>query len=142
PLYGSIVQTATAGIGNLVSTLGNRHKELKDKTPEMLKLLSATSQFETQNAIINHEWKQIKKELAQLQLENDRLLKEQLLFYGIDHNRYINEYLNQTLDTMRDKFKNMSRETINSKLTALDSDPATSNQWLGQVETYMYKVQS
>lgn len=142
PLYGSIVQTATAGIGNLISSFGNRHKELKQQTPEMLKLLSATSQFENQKAIINHEWEQINKELDQLQSENDKLLKDQLVYYGIDYNEYTLEYLNATLDTYRDNFKTKCRTTINKKLTSLDKDTPTANKWLGQVETYMYKVQS
>lgn len=142
PLYGSIVQTATAGIGNLISSFGNRHKELKEQTPEMLKLLNATSQFENQKAIINHEWEQINKELDQLQSENDKLLKDQLAYYVIDYNEYTLEYLNATLDTDRDNFKTKCRTTINKKLTSLDKDTPTANKWLGQVETYMYKVQS
>ena len=142
PLYGSIIQTATSGIGNLISNFGSKHKELKNKTPEMLKLLNATSQFENQKAIINHEWEQINKELSQLQSENDKLLKDQLAYYVIDYNQYILEYLNATLDTERDRFKTKSRTTINDKLTSLDKDAATSNKWLGQVETYMYRVQS
>lgn len=142
PLYGSIVQTATSGIGNLISSFGNKHKELKSKTPEMLKLLNATSQFENQKAIINHEWEQINKELSQLQSENDKLLKEQLAFYSVNYTQYTLEYLNATLENERDKFKNKCRKSINNTLTSLDKDTATSNKWLGQVETYMYKVQS
>lgn len=142
PLYGSIVHTATSGISSLVSSFGGKYKELKKKTPEMLRLLSATSQFENQKAIIDHEWVQTSKELAQLQTENDKLLKEQLAFYGIEFNQYDSQYLNTTLDTERDKFKNVCRTTINSKLISLDKDLSTSNKWLGKVETYMFKVQS
>lgn len=142
PLYGSIVQTATSGISSLVSSFSNRYKELKKKTPEMLRLINATSQFENQKSIIDHEWLQINKELSQLQTENDKLLKEQLSFYGIDYTQYNLEYLNATLDTERDRFKNICRTAINNKLTTLDADIQTSNKWLGKVETYMYKVQS
>lgn len=142
PLYGSIVQTVTSGIGTLISSFGSRYKELKTKTPEMLRLLSATSQFENQKAIIDHEWNQINIELSQLQAENDRLLREQLIYYGIDYTQYESEYLNATLETERDRFKTKCRTTLNNKLTSLDKDTATANKWLGQVETYMYKVQS
>lgn len=142
PLYGSIVQTVTSGIGTLVSAFGNKHKELKNKTPEMLRLLSSTSQFENQKAIIDHEWQQINKELSQLQAENDKLLRDQLAYYGIDYTQYESEYLNATLETERDRFKSKCRTTLNNKLTSLDKDESTANKWLGQVETYMYKVQS
>lgn len=142
PLYGSIVQTVTSGISTLISSFGNRYKELKKKTPEMLRLLSATSQFENQKAIIDHEWEQINNELSQLQTENDKLLKDQLTYYGVSYTEYEAEYLNATLDTERDKFKTKSRTTINSKLISFDKDTVTANKWLGQVETFMYKVQS
>lgn len=142
PLYGSIVQTATSGISSLISSFSNRYKELKKKTPEMLRLINATSQFESQKAIIDNEWGQINIELAQLQAENDRLLKDQLSFYGIGYQDYHDNYLNATLDTDRDKFKNSCRKTVNKKLVFLDKDSTTSNQWLGKVETYMYRVQS
>jgi hypothetical protein len=142
PLYGSIVQTVSSGIGTLISSFGNKHKELKKKTPEMLRLLNATSQFENQKAIIDHEWEQINKELSQLQAENDKLLREQLKYYGIDYNQYESEYLNATLETERDRFKTKCRTTLNTKITAFDKDTVTANKWLGQVETYMYKVQS
>jgi len=142
PLYGSIVQTVSSGIGTLISSFGNKHKELKKKTPEMLRLLNATSQFENQKAIIDHEWEQINKELSQLQAENDKLLREQLKYYGIDYTQYESEYLNATLETERDRFKTKCRTTLNTKITAFDKDTVTANKWLGQVETYMYKVQS
>lgn len=142
PLYGSIVQTVSSGIGTLISSFGNKHKELKEKTPEMLRLLNATSQFENQKAIIDHEWEQINKELSQLQVENDKLLREQLKYYGIDYNQYESEYLNATLETERDRFKTKCRTTLNTKITAFDKDTVTAYKWLGQVETYMYKVQS
>lgn len=142
PLYGSIVQTVSSGVGAVVAGLGKKHKELLNRTPSMLKLLNATSQFEHQKAIIDHEWEQINVELNQLQVENDLLLKDQLSYYGISYNEYSKRYMDATLDTDRDKFKNDCRATINSALTMLDNDPESRGKWLGQVETYMYKVQS
>lgn len=142
PLYGSIVQTVSSGISTVIANVGRRHKDLISKTPSMLKLLSSTSQFENQKAIIDHEWEQINKELNQLQAENEFLLKDQLKYYRIDYDDYKSKYLGATLDSDRDKFKNDCRKAINDILSALDSDQNTKGKWLGQVETYMYKVQS
>ncbi len=142
PLYGSIVQTASSGIASIIANAGNKHKNLVSKTPEMLKLLNAASQFENQKAIIDHEWEQINKELRQLQIENDLLLNDQLHYYDVAYNRYKVGYLDATLDSDRDKFKSESRSAIIAKLMALDSDPVTKDKWLGQVEKYMYRVQS
>ena len=142
PLYGSIIQTVSSGVGSMISGFGSKFKELKNKTPEMLRLLNATSQFENQKAIIDHEWEQINKELSQLQAGNDKLLRDQLKYYGIDYDQYESEYLNATLETERDRFKTRCRTTLNTKITSFDKDTITANKWLGQVETYMFKVQS
>ncbi|SMO79104.1 hypothetical protein [Solitalea koreensis] len=142
PLYGSITQTASYGISSIISTMGRKNKELVNKTPLMLRLLNATSQFDNQKAIIDHEWNLINKELDQLQIENDGLLKEQFNYYGITLESYQNRYLNATLDNERDKYKNECRKIIIDKFAALDTDSKTNGKWMGQVETYMYKVQS
>ena len=142
PLYGSVVQTVTSGLSTVIVNAGKKHKDLASKTPSMLKLLIATSQFESQKAFIDHEWEQINKELNQLLSENEKLLSSQLKYYGIDYEDYELQYLDATLDSDRDKFKNECRITIKDKLDSLDNDQNTKGKWLGQVEIYMYKVQS
>lgn len=140
PLYGSIVNTATSGISTLLSTLGGRHKELAEKTPDMLEILSTIGQFEQQKAIIDHEWTLINKELKQLKEENTELLESQLDYYGLDKQSYKKEYLKATLDHDRDEYKRECRKQIQSSLAEMDKNP--NNKWLEDVEIYMYKVQS
>lgn len=142
PLYGTMVNTAISGVSNLVMTMGKREKELYERTPQMLLLLNVTSQFEQQKSIIDHEWTLINKELEQLQKENTELLQEQMSYYGISMDRYQNRYLKATLDSDREAFKNECRKIITDKLAGLDKNPSSKGKWLGQVETYMYKVQS
>ena len=142
PLYGTMVNTAISGVTSLMGTLGKKEKELYDKTPEMLKILTVSSQFEQQKSIIDHEWKLINQELEQLQKENTQLLEEQMSYFGIDKQRFETRYLKATLDSEREQFKNECRKSISDKLAALDRSPETKGKWLGQVETYMYKVQS
>ena len=140
PLYGSIVNTATSGISTLLTSLGSRHKELAEKTPDMLELLSTIGQFEQQKSIIDHEWTLINKELEQLKEENIELLESQLDFYGLDRDSYKKEYLKATLDHDRDEYKQECRKQIQSSLADMDKDP--NSKWLEDVEIYMYKVQS
>ncbi|MBC6368481.1 hypothetical protein [Algoriphagus sp. AK58] len=142
PLYGTMVNTAISGINNIMMTMGKREKDLYDKTPQMLLLLNVTSQFEQQKSIIDHEWTLINKELEQLQKENTELLQEQMSYYGISMDRYQSRYLRATLDSDREAFKNECRKIISDKLSGLDKNPSSKGKWLGQVETYMYKVQS
>ncbi len=142
PLYGTMVNTAISGINNVVMTMGKKEKALYDSTPQMLLLLNVTSQFEQQKSIIDHEWTLINKELEQLQKENSELLQEQMGYYGISMDRYRSRYLTATLDSDREAFKNESRKVISDMLSGLDKNPSTKGKWLGQVETYMYKVQS
>lgn len=142
PLYGTMVSTVSSGITALVTSIGKREKDLSDKTPAMLRLLNVTSQFENQKSIIDHEWAQINKELEQLQKENSFLLEDQMTYYGISMLDYKKRYLNATLDIDRETFKNESRKAISEKLANLDNSQETKGKWLGQVETYMYKVQS
>ncbi|GAA0878727.1 hypothetical protein GCM10009119_16950 [Algoriphagus jejuensis] len=142
PLYGTMVATASSGITALVTAIGKREKELSEKTPGMLKLLNVTSQFENQKAIIDNEWAQINKELEQLQKENATLLEDQMNYYGISMTDYRKKYLNATLDIDRETFKNDCRKAISEKITLQESSQNTKGKWLGQVETYMYKVQS
>lgn len=142
PLYGTMVNTAISGINNVVMTMGKKEKELYDRTPQMLLLLNVTSQFEQQKSIIDHEWTLINKELEQLQMENTELLQEQMSYYGISMDRYRSRYFNATLDNDREAFKNECRKVISDKLSGFDKNPESKGKWLGQVETYMYKVQS
>lgn len=142
PLYGTMVNTAISGVTSLMGTLGKKEKELYDKTPEMLRILTVSSQFEQQKSIIDHEWKLINQELEQLQKENTLLLDEQMNYFSIDKQRYESRYLRATLDSEREQFKNECRKSISNKLATLDKSPDTKGKWLGQVETYMYKVQS
>ncbi len=142
PLYGTMVNTAISGVTSLVTTLGKKEKELYEKSPEMLRILSVTSQFEQQKSIIDHEWTMINKELELLQKENTELLEEQIQYFGIDRNRYQSRYLKATLDSERENFKNECRKSISEKLSLQDKNPETRGKWLGQIETYMYKVQS
>lgn len=140
PLYGSIVNTTTSGISSLLGTLGGRHKELAEKTPDMLEILATIGQFEQQKAIIDHEWILINKELEQLKEENTELLESQLDYYGMDKDSYKKEYLKATLDNDRDDYKRQCREQIQSSLAEMDKNP--NSEWLEDVEIYMYKVQS
>jgi chromosome segregation ATPase len=142
PLYGTLASTVSSGITALITSIGKREKNLGDKTPAMLKLLNVTSQFENQKSIIDHEWAQINKELEQLQKENTALLDDQMSYYGIGMQDYKRKYLNATLDIDRETFKNSSRKIISEKLASLDKSQETRGKWLGQVETYMFKVQS
>ncbi len=142
PLYGTMVNTAISGVTSLMGTFGKKEKELYDKTPEMLRILTVSSQFEQQKSIIDHEWKLINQELEQLQKENMLLLDEQMNYFSIDKQRYESRYLRATLDSEREQFKNECRKSISEKIANLDKSPETRGKWLGQVETYMYKVQS
>jgi len=142
PLYGSIVQTVSSGAGAIVSSLGRKQERLKQVTPVMLRLLNATSQFENQKSIIDYEWELINRELEQLKKENEALLDEQLNYYGIKKGEYEVRYLKATTETERDKFKASCRDVISKKFNSLESDSDTKGKWYGQVEVYMYKVQS
>lgn len=142
PLYGTMVNTAISGVTSMVATLGKKEKDLYEKTPEMLRILTVTSQFEQQKSIIDHEWTLINKELELLQKENSQLLEEQLEYFGIDKSRFQSRYLKATLDSERELFKNECRKAISEKIATLERSSDTRGKWLGQVETYMYKVQS
>ncbi len=142
PLYGSVVNTLSFGTSSLLSTWGAKDKELATKSVGMLKLLNVISQFEQQKSIIDHEWEAINKELELLQKENSQLLLDQMEYFGLNINEYKTKYLAETLDSKRENYKNACRKAISDKLNSLDSDANTKGSWLGQVETYMYRVQS
>ncbi len=142
PLFGSFVQSVFSGVISIFPSFGSRNRPLSNQTPAMLRLLTALSQFENQKAIIDHEWKLINQELEQLQAENTKLLEEQMEYYGIRMEDYRSRYLVATLNIQRENFMNECRRIISNKLMQLDSDPLTKGKWLGQVETFMFKVQS
>jgi chromosome segregation ATPase len=142
PLYGTMVNTAISGVTSMVASLSKKEKDLYEKSPEMLRILTITSQFEQQKSIIDHEWTLINKELEQLQKENTQLMEEQMAYFGIDKARFQSKYLKATLDSERENFKNECRKAISDKIAALERSSDTRGKWLGQVETYMYKVQS
>ena len=141
PLYGTIVNTVSSGIFSLIGGIGKDGKKLAEKTPNMLYLLNAVSQFESQRADINNEWKSINEELEALQKENGALLDDQIEFYGLKRADW-QGYLSATTERDRDEFKNRIRQTIEKKMSELSDDPATSKSWMLHVEKYMYRVQS
>lgn len=139
PLFGSISQTATSGITHILSNLKSTDKNLINKTPQVLMLLNSIGQFESEKSILDNEWKTIDSELKELQSEYKILVDDQISFYGIDKTRY-NTFLTATLDTDADDFKIYSREKILDKLKSLEN--GNNPNWMGNVETYMYQVQS
>lgn len=139
PLFGSISQSVTSGVTLILSNLGNRDKGLMNKTPEVLMLLNSIGQFESEKSILDNEWKTIDSELNDLQSEYKMLVEEQIVFYSIDKVKY-NAFLTATLGSDIDKFKVYSKEKILAKLTKLEN--GNNQDWMGNVETYMYQVQS
>lgn len=139
PLFGSISQTVTSGITLIFSNLKSKDKNLIDKTPQVLILLNSIGQFESEKAIIDNEWKTIDSELEELRTEYEKLLENQMVFYEIDKSKYKN-FLASTLDADSDEFKIYCREKILKKIETLEN--GNNPNWMGNVETYMYQVQS
>jgi len=140
PLYGSIAQTITSGLTSIINGFGRKDKALKEKTPEMISLFNIIGQFEQQKAIIDHEWELINEELKQLKEENLTLLKNQFKYYHVNYNEFVEDYMKATLDKDRDTFKENCLVNIDKKIAEFESK--NNHDWLGEVETYMYKVQS
>lgn len=142
PLYGSIVQSVSYGITAMVTSLNKKDRKLANETPKMLNLLNSISQFSYQKSMIDNEWEEINEELFQLKNENHKLLKEQMQYYGLDSSLFRSNYLEETLDNVREDYKNKCRKAISDKLLQLDCEEANRGKWMSQVEVYMYKVQA
>lgn len=139
PLFGSISQSVSSGITLIMSSLKGKDKNLLEKTPQVLILLNSIGQFEAEKSILDNEWKTIDSELKELQTEYKMLVDHQISFYDIDKAKY-EAFLDATLDSDIDKFKVYSKEKILEKLIALEN--GNNPNWMGNVETYMYQVQS
>ncbi len=139
PLFGSISQSVTSGITLILSQLKGRDKDLIEKTPRVLMLLNSIGQFESEKSILDNEWKTIDSELKELQSEYEALVDKQIAFYNIDRTKY-KTFLTATLDSDIDAFKLYSRDKILLKLNTLEN--GNNQNWMGNVETYMYQVQS
>ena len=141
PLYGTVVNTVASGLFSLIGGIGKDGKKLAEKTPSMLFLLNAVSQFESQRADINNEWKSINEELDALQKENAALMEDQIEFYGLKRSD-CQGYLAATTERERDEYKHRIRQTIEAKMIELGDSQAASKSWMLHVEKYMYRVQS
>ncbi len=139
PLFGSISQSVSSGITLIMSSLKGKDRNLLDKTPQVLILLNSIGQFEAEKSILDNEWKTIDSELKELQTEYRVLVDHQISFYDIDKTKY-EAFLDATLDSDIDEFKVYSKEKILEKLIALEN--GNNPNWMGNVETYMYQVQS
>lgn len=140
PVFGSVVQTITSGLSSIIERFGRREKKLKKLTPKFITLLNTISLFEQQKSIIDYEWKSIEKELNELNVENKKLLNSQLNYYGLEKSDFVANYMNTTLDKKRDQFKKKCIMMINDKVKSAELKKDKS--WLGEIETYMYKVQA
>jgi hypothetical protein len=139
PLFGSISQSVTSGVTLILSNLKGRDKNLMSKTPQMLMLLNSIGQFESEKSILDNEWKTIDSELRELQTEYKMLVDNQITFYDIDRTKY-QSFLSATLGSDIDNFKVYSRKKVAAKLKSLEN--GNNQNWMGNVETYMYQVQS
>lgn len=74
-----------------------------------------------------------------LQAEYKLLVDNQILFYEIDKAKY-DTFLIATLDNDIDNFKVYCKDKILEKLKYLEN--GNNPNWMGNVETYMYQVQS
>ena len=77
--------------------------------------------------------------ILQLQAEYKLLVDNQILFYEIDKAKY-DTFLIATLDNDIDNFKVYCKDKILEKLKYLEN--GNNPNWMGNVETYMYQVQS
>lgn len=141
PLYGSIVNTVSSGILSIIGGVGKDHKELVEKTPNMLTLLNVLSQFESQKAMIDHEWQSINEELEALKNENKKLLDEQVEFYDLN-GRDLEAYTGATLDREQEEYKKRFKRSIERKMNEMENAEATAGIWMLRVEKYMSRVQS
>lgn len=84
PLSGPLAQTLFVSIGNFVNSIGSNQKELRAQSEKMFGLTMTLSQFTHDKDLIETEWDDINKELAELSKIYNQALVQNLRVLEID----------------------------------------------------------
>ncbi len=140
PLTGPIVGLLFDGITKYIGTLGRSKRELREQSERMMSLTMVLGQYSNEIKLIENEWEEIDKSLADLQVLYDEYITYNLGLINESKSNYELNFANETNGMKKLNYLNNLRELANKKVeTEKTENP---NNWKPTFYYEMEKVQA
>lgn len=140
PLTGPLVGLLFDGITKYIGTLGRSKRELREQSERMMSLTMVLGQYSNEIKLIENEWEEIDKSLADLQVLYDEYITYNLGLINESKTNYELNFANETNGMKKLNYLNNLRELANKKVeTEKTENP---NNWKPTFYYEMEKVQA
>lgn len=140
PLTGPLVGLLFDGITKYIGTLGRSKRELREQSERMMSLTMVLGQYSNEIKLIENEWEEIDKSLADLQVLYDEYITYNLGLINESKSNYELNFANETNGMKKLNYLNNLRELANKKVeTEKTENP---NNWKPTFYYEMEKVQA
>ena len=140
PIAGPVCQALFLGIDNYITSLGPKHKELRDESQQMFLLTAKLSQFDYDKDLIEQQWEIVTDDLDKLQIHYDTILNQNLALLKVPHDEYVRRFTKETDADQRYQFLTELRKRASSLVT--DRRTTDIKNWKQPIYYELMDVQS
>jgi hypothetical protein len=117
PIAGPVCQALFLGIDNYITSMGSKHKDLRDESQKMFLLTAKLSQFDYDKDLIEQQWEIVTNDLDKLQIHYDTILNQNLALLKVPRDEYARRFTKETDADQRYQFLTELRKRAASLVT-------------------------
>lgn len=140
PIAGPVCQALFLGIDNYITSLGSKHKDLRDESQKMFLLTAKLSQFDYDKDLIEQQWEIVTNDLDKLQIHYDTILNQNLALLKVPHGEYVRHFTKETDADQRYQFLTELRKRASGLVT--DRRTSDIKNWKQPIYYELMDVQS
>lgn len=140
PIAGPVCQALFLGIDNYITSLGSKHKELRDESQRMFLLTAKLSQFDYDKDLIEQQWEIVTDDLNKMQIHYDTILNQNLALLKVSREDYTRRFTKETDADQRYQFLTELRKRASNLVT--DRRTADIKNWKQPIYYELMDVQS
>ena len=140
PIAGPVCQALFLGIDNYITSMGSKHKELRDESQKMFLLTAKLSQFDYDKDLIEQQWEIVTDDLDKLQIHYDTILSQNLALLKVPRDEYAHRFTRETDADQRYQFLTELRKGLPRLVT--DRRTTDIKNWKQPIYYELMDVQS
>jgi hypothetical protein len=140
PIAGPVCQALFLGIDNYITSMGSKHKDLRDESQKMFLLTAKLSQFDYDKDLIEQQWEIVTNDLDKLQIHYDTILNQNLALLKVPRDEYARRFTKETDADQRYQFLTELRKRAASLVT--DRRTTDIKNWKQPIYYELMDVQS
>lgn len=140
PIAGPVCQALFLGIDNYITSMGSKHKELRDESQKMFLLTAKLSQFDYDKDLIEQQWEIVTDDLDKLQIHYDTILSQNLALLKVPRDEYAHRFTRETDADQRYQFLTELRKRASGLVT--DRRTTDIKNWKQPIYYELMDVQS